>query len=69
MIIDQEPAKVFVEENEGLIILDEAYTVEEYAIAIAKDNTELLEQVNAALAELKESGKLDEIIGKYITAE
>ena len=69
VIIDQEPAKVFVEENEGLIILDEAYTVEEYAIAIAKDNTELLEQVNAALAELKESGKLDEIIGKYITAE
>ena len=69
VIIDQEPAKVFVEENEGLIILDEAYTEEEYAIAIAKDNTELLEQVNAALAELKESGKLDEIIGKYITAE
>lgn len=69
VIIDQEPAKVFVEENEGLIILDEAYTVEEYAIAIAKDNTELLDQVNAALAELKESGKLDEIIGKYITAE
>ena len=69
VIIDQEPAKVFVEENEGLLILDEAYTVEEYAIAIAKDNTELLEQVNAALAELKESGKLDEIIGKYITAE
>ena len=69
VIIDQEPAKVFVEENEGLIILDEAYTVEEYAIAIAKDNTELLEQVNAALAELKESGKLDEIIAKYISAD
>ncbi len=69
VIIDQEPAKVFVEENEGLKILDEAYTVEEYAIAVAKDNTELLEQINGALAELKESGKLDEIIGKYITAE
>lgn len=69
VIIDREPAKVFVEENEGLKILDEEFTVEEYAIAIAKDNEELLEKVNGALAALKESGKLDEIIAKYITAE
>ena len=46
-----------------------AFAEEEYAIAIAKDNTELLDKVNAALGELKESGKLDEIIGKYISAE
>ena len=49
-------------------ILDEAFAEEEYAIAV-KDNTELLDKVNAALGELKESGKLDEIIGKYISAE
>lgn len=69
VIIDQEPAKVFVSENEGLIILDEHFTDEEYAIAIAKDNEELVEAMNGALAALKESGKLDEIIGKYIQAE
>lgn len=69
VIIDNEPAKVFVEENEGLMILDEDFAVEEYAIAIAKDNDELLDKVNAALASLKESGKLDEIIAKYISAE
>lgn len=69
VIIDREPAKVFVSENEGLIILDEEYTIEEYAIAIAKDNTELLEQVNASLAKLKESGKIGAIINKYISAE
>lgn len=69
VIIDREPAKVFVSENEGLIVLDEEYTIEEYAIAIAKDNTELLEQVNASLAKLKESGKIGSIINKYITAE
>jgi len=69
VIIDREPAKVFVAENEGLVILDEEFTVEEYAIAIAKENTELLEKVNTALASLKESGKLDEIVGKYISAE
>lgn len=69
VIIDREPAKVFVSENEGLIVLDEEYTIEEYAIAIAKDNTELLEQVNASLAKLKESGKIGAIINKYISAE
>ena len=69
VIIDRQPAQVFVDENEGLKILDEAFAEEEYAIAIAKDNTELLDKVNAALGELKESGKLDEIIGKYISAE
>jgi len=69
VIIDREPAKVFVTQNVGLVILDEAYTIEEYAIAVAKDNTELLEDINASLEKLKESGELDKIIGKYIKAE
>jgi len=69
VIIDREPAKVFVEENEGLKVLDEEFTVEDYAICMAKDNTDLLDKVNTALANLKESGKLDEIKAKYITAE
>lgn len=69
VIIDREPAKVFVEQTEGLKMLDEAFTEEEYAIAVAKGNTALLNQINSALAELKESGKLDEIVAKYITAE
>lgn len=68
VVIDQEPAKVFVSENEGIKILDEALTVEEYAIAVKKGNTELLEKVNTALAELKDSGELQKIIDKYISA-
>lgn len=69
VVIDGEPAKVFVEENEGLKVLDEPLTEEEYAIAIAKDNDDLLEKVNTALATLKDSGKLDEIVAKYISAD
>lgn len=69
VIIDQEPAKVFVSENEGLTILDEHFTDEDYAIAIAYENTELVDSFNKALEELKTSGKLDEIISKYIQAE
>lgn len=69
VVIDGEPAKVYVSENEGLKVLDEPLTEEEYAIAIAKDNEDLLEKVNTALASLKDSGKLDEIVDKYISAE
>lgn len=69
VMIDYETAKEFVEKVDGIKILDEEFAVEDYAIAIAKDNDELLEKVNAAIASLKESGKLDEIIGKYISAE
>lgn len=69
VVIDGEPAKEFVAESEGLKILDEAFTEEDYAIAVAKDNTELVEKINDALATLKESGKLDEIIAKYISAD
>lgn len=68
VVIDNEPAKAYVEANEGLKILDTEFAVEDYAIAIAKSNTELLDKVNAALAELKSEGKIDEIVGKYIKA-
>ena len=69
VLIDNEPAKVFVSQVEGLVILDEAFVEEEYALCVKKGNTELLEKINASLAKLKESGKFDEIIDKYITAE
>ena len=67
VVIDGEPAKEFVAEADGLKILDEAFTEEEYAIA--KDNDDLLKKMNEALASLKESGKIDEIVAKYISAD
>ena len=69
VIIDEQPAKAFVSQNEGIKILEEKFTDEDYAAAIAKDNTELVEAVNKALASLKSSGKLDEIVAKYITED
>ena len=69
VIIDNEPAKAFVAENEGLKILETEYAVEDYAIAIKKGNTELLDDINAALEKLTKDGTIDKIIGKYIKAE
>jgi len=69
VVIDNEPAKNFVSTNEGLTILDTAYTEEDYAAAFAKENTALQSDFNATLAELQADGTIDEIISKYIKAE
>ena len=69
VIIDNEPAKAFVAENEGLKILETEYAVEDYAIAVSKENTELLGKINAALEKLTADGTVDAIISKYIKAE
>lgn len=69
IIMDNEPAKSFVAANEGLKILDTEYAVEDYAIAIAKENTDLLDKVNNALKELTDDGTIAGIIEKYIPSK
>ena len=68
VLLDNAPAEALVEANPdaGLSILETAYTVEDYAIAINKENTDLQAKINAALAELKADGTLQSIIDKYI---
>lgn len=70
VIIDNEPAKSYVEANEGKIkiIESEEYAVEDYAIAVNKNDTALLQDINEALNELKADGTIDRIISKYINA-
>ncbi len=69
VVIDNEPAKAFVEANEGLKILETEYVTEDYAIAVSKDNEALHTAVDAALQELIADGTVQSIIDKYITAE
>lgn len=66
VIIDSQPAKKFVEKNKDLKILDQEFIEEKYAIALKKGNTELLDAVNGALAELEADGTIDAIMSNYI---
>ena len=69
VIIDNQPALKFVEKNDDLMILEEDFALEEYAICVAKENAELTAAINGALAELKEEGILDQITANYIGDE
>lgn len=69
VIIDAQPAQAFVEKNDDLKILEEDFAVEDYAICVSKDRSDLTEAMNGALAELKADGVLDQIVANYIGDE
>lgn len=65
VIMDERPAKRFLAEIKGLSIMSEPLSNERYAIAIKKGNSELKDQINRYLSELKADGTLQAIIEKY----
>ena len=68
VIIDSAPAQEYVAANAGLTILEGNWVEEDYAIGFGKNNTALVDAVNAALAELIADGTIQNIIDKYINA-
>lgn len=67
VVIDDQPAKTFAKQVEGLKILETEYVEEDYAMAIKKGNDELTKKVNEAIKALKDDGTFDKIVAKYIT--
>ncbi len=68
-VVDNMPATVETIRsgpNRGFAILENVGTAEQYRIAVAKDNPELLKAVNGALGEMKVSGELKKIYDKWI---
>ncbi|MDD3173318.1 MAG: transporter substrate-binding domain-containing protein [Herbinix sp.] len=65
IVMDQYPAEDLVKSNPELSILDGTLFQDKYAIAVKKGNTELLDQINAVIKDLKDSGKMDEFTAKY----
>lgn len=70
VIIDRNPAQVFVASHPDELISLEGgqfdFETENYAIALPKGDTVLLEAVNSALAELKADGTFDALVEEYI---
>lgn len=66
VVIDEQPAKAFVKANKELMILDEEFANEDYAICISKSNSALKLQINDAIEYLTANGTIDKIINNYI---
>ncbi|HBI52667.1 MAG TPA: amino acid ABC transporter substrate-binding protein [Ruminococcaceae bacterium] len=66
VIIDSEPAKVFVQKNDDLTILSDPFAEEEYSIAYKIGNDELGKKIDDAITALKADGTLDNIFSHWI---
>lgn len=66
VMLDDAPAKVFMEEFGDIELLEEPYASEEYGIAVKKRNAKLLKKINDALGKLREDGTLDSIKEAWI---
>lgn len=62
VVIDSATGKALAEKN-GLKIVEDpqAFETEEYAIAVKKGNTELLDKINETLSEMKASGEIEQL--------
>ena len=71
VVIDSATAQNYVNDNEGLKIVEDpdAFASEEYAIAVNKDNTELLDTINEAIDTMLEDGTISEIAAQYAEAD
>lgn len=65
VIIDEPVARNYIAQLGGMKVVGEPFTDEQFGIAVALDDTELLEQINEALAKLFESGEYDRLIKKW----
>ena len=66
VVIDSATGKALAEKN-GLKIVEDpqAFETEEYAIAVKKGNTELLDKINETLSEMKASGEIEQLAMEY----
>ncbi len=57
------------EETGNLVIMESGYAGEEFAIGVAKENTELYNEINTALQELIDDGTVGKIEEAYLNGE
>lgn len=71
VVIDSATAQKYVSDNEGLKIVEdnEAFGAEQYAIAVKKGNTDLLNMINESIESMLEDGTIAELAAEYAEGE
>ncbi|MDR2908907.1 MAG: basic amino acid ABC transporter substrate-binding protein [Oscillospiraceae bacterium] len=67
--MDVLPAQEFLSQNQGLVILEQELMIDEYAIAVQKGNTELLDAINAHLTAMISDGTIDQFTLDHTVSE
>ncbi len=65
VIFDDIPAKMLVQKHKELIILPDLFEDEYYAFAVNKENTELISEINKAIAKIRADGRYEKIYSSY----
>ncbi len=67
VIIDNNPAKEYgTQYNEQVTLIEDQFEAETYAVAVAKENTNLCKAIDDAIKAMKADGTFDTIVDKYI---
>lgn len=69
VVLDEQPAKSIIAQNDDLTIIDLGLEPEEYAIAVKKGNTELLDSINATIQKLREDGTYETLVNTFMPAD
>ena len=69
IILDELPAKEIVKRNSDLMIVDTEFAVEQYAIAVKKGNTELLDAINKVISVIKIDGTYESLINAFMPVD
>ncbi|MCI9364283.1 MAG: transporter substrate-binding domain-containing protein [Oscillospiraceae bacterium] len=69
VVLDEQPAKSIVAQNDDLTIIDLGLEPEEYAIAVKKGNTELLDSINATIQKLRDDGTYETLVNTFMPAD
>lgn len=64
-VLDEAPAKQYLQGFSNLEVLPDSLSDEDYAVAIKKGNEELQNQVNKVIAEMKKDGRYQALLEKY----
>ena len=66
-VLDNAPAETYIKTNPDLKMLDTKLSEENYAIAMRKDRTDLLDQVNTTIKRVRRDGTYQRLIEKHFS--
>lgn len=72
VVLDELPAQEIVNKNPDLKIIRDPYfsaNKEEYAIAVKKGNSTLLQEINATIGAMKDNGQYEELVKAFMPAD